>query len=216
VDLKNILQVISWKKSFQAALIALGIALLAGVLLSQSLSSCVLLFFFAMAGQVALVFNELNQQTQRKMKHLICNAPVIMHKVIMLIHGGTHPQNSLIEGFGELHNDPWIGKQSQNFVAELRAGIYLEGAILNFNLDLKYKPLGRMLQRISLYEKTGNILLLQQLSQDLIALDEEKYDFLIEQMNQADLLSILPSLIHLLILMILLMSPMLLGGIGGI
>lgn len=151
-------------------------------------------------------------QVAQKNRYMICQSPEIMRKVLMLIHGGRHPINSLVETFRDYETESFIGPASIRFVSELQAGLPMEGVILNFNLAIQYKPLARMLQRILLYEKTGNILLLEQLDQDLIRLGEDKYGYLLESMNRADLMSMLPSLIHLMLLMVLLMSPILLGG----
>lgn len=200
------------KDVFQALLIACAIGAIGFVLLGLGIIEVCTWVLFGFVGQLLLKANGLKKEAEKRNKALICMAPMLMNKSIMLIHGGMHPQTSLIETFEEMRRDAVIGSEADLFVNDLRTGMTLEGAVLTFNLKLQYKPLGRMLKRISLYEKTGNQLLLAQLDQDLLQLNEEKYTYLIHEMNAADLFSMIPSMIHLLLLMVLLMSPILLGG----
>ena len=200
------------KDIFQALLIAIGIGTIGYVLFGLSVIESIVWLLFGFIGQLAMKANELKKEAEKRNKLLICLSPLLMNKTVMLIHGGMHPQTSLIETFDEMRGDTAIGGEADRFVNDLRTGMTLEGAVLTFNLKLQYKPLGRMLKRITLYEKTGNQLLLTQLDQDLLQLNEEKYNYLMQEMNAADLFSMIPSMIHLLLLMVLLMSPILLGG----
>lgn len=200
------------KDFFQAMLIAFAIGIIGFVLFGLEIIEASSWVLFGFIGQVVMKANGLKKEAEERNKALICLSPMLMNKVVMLIHGGMHPQTSLIDTFEEMRRDAAIGAEADIFVNDLRTGMTLEGAVLTFNLKLQYKPLGRMLKRISLYEKTGNQLLLAQLDQDLLQLNEEKYTYLIQEMNSADLFSMIPSMIHLLLLMVLLMSPILLGG----
>lgn len=205
-------ETVSQKELVQALIITTGIILAGNFVFEMGIMPSVLLGGSSLVLPLIAKINAIKQAAEKRLKHLICISPAAMNQVLMLIYGGTHAVNSLIACFEDLAEDEWIGEVASGFVSDLKTGIALEGAILNFNLELQYKPLGKMLQRLALYEKTGNALILDQLKQDLVTLNEEKYTFLTMQMNQADLASMLPSLIHLLILMVIFMSPILLGG----
>lgn len=159
-------------------------------------------------------WNRLNHEKQRKemIEHLICRTPNLMHKTMMLIYGGVHCVNSLMESFEDYETDPLIGQAAQQLTADLRTGMPLAGAVRRFHTTVQYKPLGKMLQRIVLYDQTGNSLVLEQLKSDLSELNEEKYGYLIQQVTRSDLVAMLPSMMHLLIMMLLLMSPIFIGG----
>lgn len=159
-------------------------------------------------------FSRIESEKKRKemIKHLICRTPNLMHKTLMLIYGGVHCVNSLIESFEDYETDHFIGQAATQLTSDLKTGMPVAGAVRHFNTAVQYKPLGKMLQRLVLYDQTGNSLVLEQLKSDLSQLNDEKYTYLIQQINQSDLISMLPSMVHLLLMILLLMSPIFLGG----
>lgn len=203
---------LSRKEVVQTLLIAIAVAVFSSMFFGLNPLYALVLALVIVGAKLADKVKQFQTTEKKRLKHLICITPSLMHKTLMLIYGGVHCVNSLVDSFEAFEQDAFIGPAVSQFTTDLKTGTPLEGAILSFNVQLRYKSLGKMLQRIALYEQTGNTLVLEQLKMDLSELNEEKYSYLVKQLNQADMASMLPSLIHLLIMMVLLMSPILLGG----
>lgn len=166
----------------------------------------------ATALSILISRSEETAKKERELTAKLVKAPPVMNHVLMLILSGLHPRNALIEAFEPLKQVTYWDEAVCRLVGDLSMGVTVEGAILSFNADFNYRPVSQMLMRISLYERTGNEILLKQLQDDVVALGEQQTKHLEEQISRADLASMLPSLIHLLILMVLLMAPLLMGG----
>ncbi len=139
-------------------------------------------------------------------------APTLLNRTVMMLHSGSHPRQAIIEGFRELPSHEHLSMQPMDVINSLQAGMPTEGIIRVFGIASGYKPLTKALQRIALYEKTGNELILTQIDQDLSELYLENHNHQIKLINKAGIKVIFPSVINLLIMMVLFMAPMLLGG----
>lgn len=140
------------------------------------------------------------------------SAPILLNRTVMMLHSGSHPRQGIIEGFRELPSQEKLNMTPTDVINALQAGMPTEGIIRVFGIASGYKPLTKALQRIALYEKTGNELILNQIDQDLSELYLDNHNHQIQLINKAGLKVILPSVINLLIMMILFMAPMLIGG----
>ncbi len=141
-------------------------------------------------------------------------APVLLNRTVMMLHSGSHPRQAIIEGFRELPQKEGLRMQPSDVINSLQAGMPTEGIIRLFGIASGYKPLTKALQRVALYETTGNELILTQIDQDLSDLYLDHHNEQIKMINQAGIKVLFPSLINLLIIMLLLMSPLILGGLG--
>lgn len=139
-------------------------------------------------------------------------APSLLNRTVMMLHSGSHPRQAIIEGFRELPTQGNLTMSPTDVINALQAGMPTEGIIRVFGIASGYKPLTKALQRIALYEKTGNELILTQIDQDLSELYLENHNHQIKLINKAGIKVIFPSVLNLLIMMVLFMSPMLLGG----
>lgn len=160
------------------------------------------------------------QEKQKKLKEkndhklaLMSKSPSVMNHCMMLILAGIHPRNAIVESVRPLMNSHFFKPYVSQFINDLNSGIPLEGTILSFSSKIEYKPFCQMLQRVALYEKTGNAMILNQLENDLLVMTEQFNTVLMEQINHSDMKSMLPSLINLMILMIMMMAPILIGGV---
>ena len=79
-----------------------------------------------------LVRLDYEKKRKEMIKHLICRTPNLMHKTMMLIYGGVHSVNSLIESFEDYEADPVIGQAARQLITDLRTGMPLAGAVRHF------------------------------------------------------------------------------------
>lgn len=159
----------------------------------------------------ALIFKKKTLE-KSNMQFWMKSAPVLLNRTVMMLHSGSHPRQGIIEGFRELPSQEKLTMTPTDVINGLQAGMPTEGVIRVFGIASGYKPLTKALQRIALYEKTGNELILTQIDQDLSELYLDNHNHQIQLINKAGLKVIFPSVINLLIMMILFMSPMLIGG----
>lgn len=191
--------------------------------MGTSLVGCIYLelspIYYAACPLISIFFAyyQQKQKKERERKQykfaLMSKSPGVMNHCLMLILAGIHPRNAILESVKPLLNNSLLNDTVSQFIQDLNSGIPLEGSILSFSSRVEYKPFCQMLQRLALFEKTGNVMILNQLESDLLDMSEQFNELLLEQINASDLKSIFPSLMNLLILMIMLMAPILIGGV---
>ncbi len=134
-----------------------------------------------------------------------------IRKVMMLLLSGVHPKNALLDALegGEVETR---NEASSRLLGSLKCGLGLESGVYKSLFYLTHPVERQILRRLVVYERTGSEIVLLQLEEDLRQLQNEKMNEMIVEIGKAGLAAMMPTMILLVMFLILLVTPMMLGG----
>lgn len=152
---------------------------------------------------------KLKQQTEWHKK-----LPALIRMIILSIYSGQPIHVAMQNALSDLSENNYLSDMVTTALQSMIQGGNLKTALTPLSLKSKMNEVSKLVSLVSNYEETGNELVLHHLEELLTVINESNQQRFIRKLNAGDLLSVLPVMINFIMLMILLMSPIFLGGLG--